>query len=175
VNGFTAEFGSSIKDGPDSDTFRWAGPMQRKFVAVVVAISFLVTACSVYTPTTSAVGPASGIVRFSLTDAARSESLGELGSQVVSVEGEVRSADDSAVTVAVSEVARVAADNQELHGETVTIPTRYIARVEQKRTQVARSVLLAGAAVAAVVWLGVQAGHGDVSSRKSPGPPPPGN
>jgi hypothetical protein len=149
--------------------------MQIKITAVVVAISFLVAACSVYTPTSSPVGPASGTVRFSLTDAARSESFGQLGSQVVSVEGEVRSSDDSAVTVAVSEVARVAADNQAFHGETVTIPTRYIVRVEQKRTQVARSLLVAGAAVAAVVWLGIQAGHGDVSSRKSPGPPPPGN
>lgn len=148
--------------------------MQRKFVAVVVAISFLVTACSIYTPISSAVGPASGTVRFSLTDAARSESFGQLGSQVISVEGEVRSSDDSAGTVAVSEVARVASDNQALHGETVTIPTRYIVRVEQKRTQIARSLVVAGATIAAVVWLGIQAGHGDVSSRKSPGPPPPG-
>jgi hypothetical protein len=148
--------------------------MQRKITAVVVAISFFVTACSAYTLTSSAVGPASGTVRFSLTDAARAENFGQLGSQVISVEGQVRSTDDSAVTLAVSEVARVAADNQAFHGEMVTIPTRYIGRVEQKRTQVARSLLVAGASVAAVVWLGIQAGHGDVSSRKSPGPPPPG-
>ena len=148
--------------------------MQRKITAVVVAISFFVTACSTYTLTSSAVGPESGTVRFSLTDAARSENFGQLGSQLISVEGQVRSTDDSAVTLAVSEVVRVAADNQAFHGETVTIPTRYIVRVEQKRTQVARSLLVAAGAVAAVVWLGIQAGHGDVSSRKSPGPPPPG-
>ena len=145
-----------------------------KIVAVVVAISFLVGACSTYAPTSLAAAPTSGTVRFDLTDAAHSESFGSLGSQVTSVEGKVRSTSDSAVTIAVSEVGRVAADNQAYHGDMITIPTRYIGRVEQKRTQVGRSLLVAGAVVGAVVWIGTQAGHGSVSSRRPPGPPPPG-
>jgi hypothetical protein len=149
--------------------------MRRKFVGVVVAFSFLVSACSTYAPSSLATAPASGTLRFSLTEAAHSESFGSLGSQVTSVEGEVRSSTDSAITVAVSEVGRVAADNQAYHGEMITIPTRYIGRVEQKRTQVARSLLVAGAVIGAVVWIGAQAGHGSVSSRRPPGPPPPGN
>lgn len=148
--------------------------MRRKFVAVIVVVSFLVTACSTYAPTTLAVAPASGTVRFSLTDAAHSESFGPLGFQVTSVEGQVRSTSDSAVIIAVSEVGRVAADNQAYHGEMITIPTRYIGRVDKKRTQVGRSLLMAGAIVGAVVWIGTQAGHGSVSSRRPPGPPPPG-
>jgi hypothetical protein len=145
-----------------------------KVVAVVVAISFLVGACSTYAPTSLAAAPESGTVRFDLTDAAHSESFGSLGSQVTSVEGKVRSTSDSAVTIAVSEVGRVAADNQEYHGDMITIPTRYIGRVEQKRTQVGRSLLVAGAVIGAVVWIGSQAGHGSVSFRRPPGPPPPG-
>jgi hypothetical protein len=145
-----------------------------KVVAVVVAISFLVGACSTYAPTSLAAAPESGTVRFALTDAAHSESFGSFGSQVTSVEGKVRSTSDSAVTIAVSEVGRVAADNQEYHGDMITIPTRYIGRVEQKRTQVGRSLLVAGAVIGAVVWIGSQAGHGSVSSRRPPGPPPPG-
>src|ERR1700694_3873926 len=118
--------------------------MRKKLVAMVVAVSFLVAACSSYAPTSLAVAPASGTVRFSLTDAAHSESFGPLGSQVTSVEGQVRWTSDSAITIAVSEVGRVAADNQAYHGEMITIPTRYIGRVEQKRTRVGRSLLVAG-------------------------------
>jgi hypothetical protein len=144
-------------------------------VAAVVGISFLVGACSTYAPTSLAAAPTSGTVRFDLTDAAHSESFGSLGSQVTSVEGTVRSASDSAVTIAVTEVRRVAADNQAYQDAVVTIPTRYIGRVEQKRTQVGRSIAVAGAVLGAVVWIGSQAGHGSVSSRRPPGPPPPGS
>jgi hypothetical protein len=145
-----------------------------KAVAVIVAITFLVGACSTYAPTSLAAAPTGGTVRFDLTDAAHSESFGSLGSQVTSVEGKVRSTSDSAVTISVSEVGRVAADNQAYQGDMITIPTRYIGRVEQKRTQVGRSLLVAGAVLGAVVWIGSQAGHGSVSSRRPPGPPPPG-
>jgi hypothetical protein len=148
--------------------------MRKKIVAVVVAVSFFVAACSTYAPTSLVVAPAKATVRFSLTDAAHSESFGPLGSQLTAVEGEVRSTSDSTITIAVSEVGRVAADNQAYHGEMITIPTRYIERMEQKRTQVGRSLLVAGAVIGAVVWIGTQAGHGAVSSRRPPGPPPPG-
>jgi hypothetical protein len=146
-----------------------------KIVAVCTAVSFFVAACSSYAPTSLAVAPASGTVRFALTDAAHSETFGALGSRITSVEGKVRSASDSAIIIAVSEVGRVAADNQEYHGEMITVPTRYIERVDQKRTQVGRSLLVAGAVVGAVIWIGTQAGHGSVSSRRPPGPPPTGN
>jgi hypothetical protein len=146
-----------------------------RVVAVIVAITFLVGACFTYAPTSLAAAPNGGTVRFDLTDAAQSESFGSLGSQVTSVEGKVRSTSDSAVTISVSEVGRVAADNQAYQGDMITIPTRYIGRVEQKRTQVGRSLLVAGAIIGAVVWIGgSQAGHGSVSSRRPPGPPPPG-
>jgi hypothetical protein len=148
--------------------------MGKKIVAPVMAVSFLLAACSTYAPTSLGVTPAKATVRFSLTDAAHSESFGQLGSQVTAVEGEVRSTSDSAITIAVSEVGRVAADNQAYHGEMITIPTRYIERVEQKRTQVGRSLLVAGAVIGAVIWIGTQARHGAVSSRRPPGPPPPG-
>jgi hypothetical protein len=147
----------------------------RKVVAAGVALSFFVAGCATYAPASLASAPASGTVRFALTDAAHAESFGALGSQVTSVEGQVRSTNDSAVTVAVSEIGRVAADNQAYHGELVVIPTRYIGRVEQRRTQVGRSLLVAGAVLGAVIWIGSQAGHGSVSSKRPPGPPPPGS
>jgi hypothetical protein len=139
-----------------------------------VVVSVSVAACSTYAPTSLASAPASGTVRFALTDAARAESFGPLGTQVTSIEGQVRAASDSAVTIAVSEVGRVAADNQGFQGEMIVIPTRFIGRVEQKRTQVARSLMVAGGLIGAVIWIGSQAGHGSISSRRPSGPPPPG-
>ena len=149
-------------------------PGRIKVVAAFAVASVLVAACSTYAPTSLASAPASGTVRLALTDAARAVSFGLLGSQVTSVEGQVRSTSDSAVTIAVSEAGRVAADNQAYNGEMVVIPTRFIGSVEQKRTQVARSLAVAGAVVGAVVWIGTQAGHGAVSAKKPSGPPPPG-
>ena len=145
----------------------------KRLVAILVGISFLPAACSSYVPSSAPVTPADATLRFSLTDDARGEQFGALGSDLLSVEGKVRAANDSAITIAVSEVARVAADNQSVDGETVTIPLRYVGRIEQKRTQLARSAILAGAILAGVVWLGLQAGGGNVSARRSPGPQPP--
>lgn len=145
----------------------------KRLVAILVAMSFVPTACSSYLPSSTPVTHADATLRFSLTEDARGEQFGALGSQLLSVEGKVRSTNDSAITIAVSEVARVAADNQSLDGETVTIPLRYIGKVEQKRTQVARSALLAGAILAGAVWLGLQSGGGNVSARRSPGSQPP--
>ena len=144
----------------------------KRLIAIVVDICFLATACSSYVPSSGPVTPADATLRFSLTDDARGEQFVPLGSQLVSVEGKVRSTNDSAITIAVSEVARVAVDNQSVDGETVTIPLRFVGRVERKRTEVARSALLAGAILAGVVWLGLQSGGGNVSARRSPGPQP---
>ena len=144
--------------------------MQRRIVAGVTGIAFLATACSTYVPIQGGVVPASGTVRVSLTDAAHSETFGVLGSQVASLDGEVRSINDSSVTIAVSEVARTSADDDRFHGEATVIPSRYIRSIERKRTQVARSLLIAGALVAGAIWIGSQ-GHGNVTYGPPTGPP----
>jgi hypothetical protein len=145
-----------------------------RLAAIGVGISFLAVACSSYVPSSKPLVPADATLRFSLTDQGRAERFGDLGSQLVSLEGKVRATNDSAIIVAVSEVAHVAADNQSVDGETVTIPLRYVGRIERKHTQVARSALLAGAILGGVVWLGLQSGGGNVSARRSPGSQPPG-
>lgn len=141
-----------------------------RLMGLVAGLSFLATACSTYLPLPSPVDRANGMVRLSLTEEARSQRFGALGSDLVAVEGEVRSSSDSAVTVAVSQVERIAADDQSVQNETVTIPTRYIGRVEQKRTLVGRSMLLAGAVVSGVILLGLHFGGGDVGSGHTGGP-----
>ena len=101
--------------------------------------------------------------------AGRTETIGPLGAQVTSVEGEVRSISDSAVIIAVSEVGRTSSDAEQFSGEAVTIPSRYIEGIERKHVQVARSLLIAGAILGGAIWIGTQ-GHGNVTLGHPSGP-----
>lgn len=121
-------------------------------------------------PVPGGIAPTSGTVRLSLTNAAHSETFGVLGSQVASVDGEVRAINDSSVTIAVSEVARTSADDDRFHGEATVIPSRYIRSIERKRIQVARSLLIAGALIGGAIWIGSQ-GHGEVTYGRPTDPP----
>ena len=144
--------------------------MRRRLVGVVVASSFLCGACSTYTSVAPSLAPTSGTVRLSMNDAGRTEILPSIGGQVNSVEGEVRSISDSAVTIDVSEISRVSLDVETYHGAAVTIPSRYIGSIERKRVRVTRSLLIAAAIMGGAIWIGTQ-GHGDVRPRPPGGPP----
>ena len=127
-----------------------------------------VSACVTYEPVTLQLAPPTRTVRVSLNGDARAHSFGTLGSQIESIEGEVRSVSDSGITIAASEVAREGADEDRLTGETVLIPSRYVASVAQKRVQVGRSVLLAAAITAGAIWIGTSLGGGSVAYSKPP-------
>jgi len=144
--------------------------MPRRLVGALVASSILYVACASYTSITPGLAPSSGTVRLSLNDAGRAETLAPFGKQVTSVEGEVRSVTDSAITIAVSEVSRASSDVEQYHGESMTIPSRYVGVIERKHVQVARSLAIAGAILAGAIWIGTQ-GHGDVTFRSPGGPP----
>jgi len=139
-------------------------------VTLALAATIAASACSAYTPVTMATVPSRGADRLFLTDAGRSERLGALGSEVTSVEGEVKSIGDSAFTIAVDEIGRQSADPESFHGQLVTIPSRLIARIERKHVQVARSLIIAAALAGGALWVGSQ-GHGDVSLGPSQHPP----
>lgn len=145
--------------------------MRRRLVAALTLVSVTISACTAYAPITMQLAPQAGTVRLSLSDAAHLENFGVLGSQISSIEGEVKAVSDSSVTIAASEVGRAAADNDRFRGETAVIPSRYIVSVERKRVQVARSVLVAGLITGAVIWIGTSLGGGSVSYRKPGGPP----
>jgi hypothetical protein len=144
--------------------------MKRRLVGVLIAGSFLGSACSTYTSVAPALTPKSGTVRLSMNDAGRTGTLPRLGGQVTSVEGEVRSINDSSVTIAVTEVSRASSDAESYHGEAVTIPSRYIGTMERKRVQIGRTLLVAGAFVAGAIWVAAQ-GHGNATLGPAPGPP----
>jgi hypothetical protein len=144
--------------------------MQRRLVGAIVASSLMCVGCSTYTSITPALASSSGTVRLWLNDAGRTETLAPFGRQLTSVEGEVRSVTDSAITMAVSEVSRASSDIEQYHGEAMTIPSRYIGAIERKHVQVARSLAIVGAILAGAIWVGTQ-GHGEVTYRSPGGPP----
>ena len=144
--------------------------MRIQIVGAILVTGLLAEACTTYTAIDTVPPPASETIKISLTDAARTQTLGPLGTQVKSVEGEVRSVSDSSVTMAVEEVGRVSSDAERFNGEPVTIPSRYIVGIERKRVQVRRSLLIAGAMIGGAIWIAAQ-GHGNVTAG-SPGHPP---
>ena len=145
--------------------------MKRRLVAALTLVSVSISACSSYAPITMQLAPQAGTVRLSLTDDARAQNFGVLGSQISSIEGEVKAVSDSSVTIEASEVGRATADDDRFRGETAVIPSRYIVSVERKHVQVVRSLLVAGLITGAVIWIGTSLGGGSVSYRKPAGPP----
>ena len=146
--------------------------MKRRLVASLTLASFTVSACATYTPITLQLAPQSGTVRLSLSDEARARSFGILGNQVASIEGEVSSVTDSAVTMVAREVGHVDADDERFRGETVMIPSRYVVSAARKRVQVVRSLLLAGVITGGMVWIGSSLGGGRVGPNRVPTPQP---
>src|SRR5690348_1749532 len=112
--------------------------MRRKLVATLTLTTMTISACSTYAPIVLQSAPKAGTVRLSLSDDARAQSFGSLGSQIESIEGKVRSVSDSGITISANEVAREGVDDDRFRGETVLIPSRYVVSVAQKDVQVGR-------------------------------------
>lgn len=146
--------------------------MKQRLVASLALGCFAASACSTYAPITLQTAPRAGTVRLALSDDARNQNFGLLGSQIQSIEGRVRSVSDSGVAISANEVARVDTDDQSFRGETVLIPSRYVVGVSQKRVQVARSVVLAALITGGAIWIGKSLGGGSVSYGRGPTPQP---
>ncbi len=144
--------------------------MKRGLAGSLTLGLFAISACSTYAPITLQSAPQLGTVRLALSDDARTQSFGQLGSQIQSIEGKVRSVSDPGVAISPSEVARVDAEDQSYRGETVLIPPRYIVAVSQKRVQDGRPVLLAALITGSATWIGSSLGGGSVSYSKPPTP-----
>lgn len=124
------------------------------------------SACATYAPIALETAPRAGTVRAALSDDARGQNFGTLGSQIQSIEGRVRAVSDSGIAMAADEVARVDAGDQTYRGENVLIPSRYVLSVSQKRVQVGRSVFLAALITGGAIWIGRSLGGGDVRYSK---------
>ena len=142
----------------------------KRLIASLMLGCFAASACATYAPIALETAPRAGTVRLALSDDARSQNFGMLGSQIQTIEGRVRAVSDSGIAISANEVARVDADEQTYRGETVLIPSRYVLSVTQKRVQVGRSVLLGALITGGAIWIGRSLGGGNVSYSKPPTP-----
>jgi hypothetical protein len=111
------------------------------------AAVLLVTGCYNYYPLENP-APASGTrVAAELTDAGSIEMSSQIGPGVTSVHGEVVESSSDALTLALTSVMNRNEQEMPWNGEQVRIPLTTVARVEQRRFAVVKSILFAGAIV----------------------------
>jgi len=107
--------------------------------------------CYTYRPLPAAV-PAAGLrVQASLTDAGTDSLAGRIGRDASLVGCNVVSADSTALTLAVHEVANRRGERNDWEGEVVVIPRRYIREVQERRLSLGGTGLLGGAVAAGLV------------------------
>ena len=140
----------------------------RSGIALITGGCFFV-ACYAYTPIPPASAPVSGAVRLTLLPSAYSQSFSRIGSQVAAVEGEVRAIDDSSVTMSVTDVARATEDDEQFHGETVTIPRQSIAAFDRRHVNIPRSLAVTSMIVGGAIWIAASLGHGAVNQVRQKG------
>ena len=141
----------------------------RSLIATATGCCFFL-GCYAYTPLPISQNRATGAVRITLTPAAYSQTYGTLGSQISAVEGDVRAADDSSVTISVTEVARPSLDEERFHGEMVTIPRRDIASLDSRHVNAAKSLTLTGLILGGAIWIAASLGNGAVNQVRQKGP-----
>lgn len=105
-------------------------------------------------------------VRITLTPEARTTLASRIGAQVRSVTGFVRASDTSSVLVALSRTTLLDGTDASWNGDTVTIPAKDIAQVEQRQMSSGKTIALVAivAGVTAAVALSV-----GLSASSSPG------
>jgi len=142
---------------------------RRRLTAIMAGSCFFV-GCYAYSPIPVAQAPTASAVRVTLAPASYSQSLGPIGSQVAAVEGDVRAVDDSSVTIAVTDVARSTDDDEQFHGEVVSIPRQSIASFDRRHIDVVRSLALTGLIVGGAIWIAASLGGGAVNQVHQKGP-----
>lgn len=116
--------------------------------------SLLLCGCYVSVPVNTP-SPAIGTkVEVQLTDDGSQSLARYLGRNVTGVDGRLVSANDSSLSLSVSQVSLSDGDDQFWKGEQVALPRNTIATIRQKKLSVWRSGLLAGALLAAVATAG---------------------
>jgi hypothetical protein len=142
--------------------------LMRTSTAIITAASLLV-GCTGYTPIPVAQATTSGTVRLTIAEPSYNHTFGVLGSQVSAVEGEVQTVNDSSVTIAARDVTRLTGDEEQFHGESVTIPRQDISSFDRRHLDLVRSLLLTGAITGGAIWIASQ-GHGALGLGRITGP-----
>ena len=140
----------------------------RRPTAVVVLICL--TACYTYAP--AAVKPRGGQrVQLFLNDRGRAELGRTVGAGTRSIAGDVMTAEDSALTLAVAMTRSIDGTEYPWTGERVSVPLTLIDSVRVQRLSLTRSAIAAAGFVAAIAAIHAAFGVGSTGGR-NPAPIP---
>ena len=119
--------------------------------ACVVAGTMLQVACYNYLPLRRSGLVPSSYLAVTLTESGSEELALYLGPNALVVRGRYLSATERGLAIAVESVESRRGDLAHWAGETVVVPGEFVRQVEQRSMSPSKTVLLAGAAVAAFV------------------------
>lgn len=135
--------------------------MHRRFALTLTALA---CGCTTYTPVTPSQAVAGDrTVRVELNEAGTVALAQLLGGAATELVGRVSAADDSAITLRVTQLTRMNGADETWNGERVAVPLTDVAGIAEQRVSVARSALLGAALVGGVIYAGRTFGHGDAS------------
>lgn len=130
--------------------------------------------CYAYQPAPAAIGAEGTVVRAELTSQGTDAVASLVGPGAVRVEGALRAADDSTVTLAVTELERRGADPERWNGERVRLARSSISTLSTRSFSATRTAgAVAVAVVGALVARSAFGGGGDGATAVIT-PPPPG-
>ena len=142
----------------------------------LLAAAVLASGCYTYTPITTRAVAEGKIVRVELTDAGSTSVTSAIGSQVLWVEGDVRDAGETRLTLALRTVGRRDFGESAWNGETLTLAggdIRFVTERVRSRSRTAWAVsLIAAGSVAIVYSIARAAGQASGGSGR-PDPTPP--
>jgi hypothetical protein len=112
----------------------------------LAALSFiLLTACYTYRPLETTIPAPGQRVSAQLTAEGSRDLTGEIGPEVLHVEGDVVQADSSAVDLDVQEIESYRGIRSDWHGEHVRLPRSAVAGMQQRHLSIGGTGLMAGA------------------------------
>lgn len=145
---------------------------RRAKAVVTLALLANLVACAEYVPVRGSIDVmATPQVRVTLTDQGATDVASRIGQRARRLEGVLLAMTDSSLTLSVRKVSREGGIEDSYAGEQLTLATPDFDAVEQGRTSVRRSLLLAGGVVAGALL--IAKGAGDLSGGGSGKKPPP--
>lgn len=149
---------------------RFTGSLRRGVGVITLALFTNLLACTEYVPIRGPVDAApQRSVRVTLTDQGTIDVAPTIGMRAQTLDGILQVVTDSSLSLSVRTVSREGGIEDSYAGEPVTLLRRDYESVAAGRTSVSRSLLLAGAIIAAALLVG--AGAGDVFGGDSGGHP----
>jgi hypothetical protein len=111
---------------------------------LIVVWAVLLAACYTYRPLTTTNPSPGDRISAQLTTEGSRELAGQVGPEVLHVEGEVLQADSSGLNLEVREIESYRGIRSDWHGERLRLPREAVAGLQQRRLSVGGTTMMAG-------------------------------